>query len=172
VPTESYSNIQEGALTKGAIVEEFVASAAILLWSPVITAAVGTNETMPRVAPNASLGQETVIGVAVGPKRSSGKAADAAGDSVQVCIWGLAKCRVDGNAANISIGDVLQTGATGANGDAEKVAPYDAPATVNEANLQAEFDLKANKGFAKALKASTVDGDIIPVIVGLGQGLV
>lgn len=168
--TESYSHIQEGPITSGAIIESFVATAAVELNSPVIVAAAGTNEEFPRCTGSSAAGQETVIGVAVGPKRASGKAADAAGDKVQVCVFGPCKCKVLGNSVNIALGDLLRTSGTAAKAD--KLVPYDAPATVNEANLQAEFDLKANKGFAKALKASTADDDIIPVFVNGAGGMI
>lgn len=161
--TESIPNVQEGALSEGAIIESFIADGAVLLWAPVVLKAAGTGENFPRVDDVAGLGDEDVIGVAVGPKLASGKAADAAGDRVQVCVFGMCKCKVDGNAANIALGDFLQTGAT--SGDAEKLVPFDSPATFTEAGLQAELDLKMGKTLGKALKASTADGDIIPVFV-------
>ena len=165
--SESYAHIKTGAITSGSIIEEFKATAAIEMWSPAVLAVAGTNEEMARVTGSSSAGQETVIGIIVGPKRASGKAADAAGDSVQVCVFGICKLKVLGNSVNIALGDILRTSATAAKAD--KLVPYDAPATVNEANLQTEWDLKANKAFAKALKASTADDDIIPVIVsGIG----
>lgn len=168
--TESYSHIQEGGLTSGVIIESFVAAGAIALWSPVVLSAAGTNEEFPRVAESSAAGQETVIGVAVGPKRSTGKAADATGDKVQVVVFGPCKLKVLGNSVNIALGDLLRTSATAAKAD--KLVPYDAPATVNEANLQAEWDAKANKAFAKAGKASTADDDIIPVFVNGVGGLI
>lgn len=168
--SESYSHIKSGAITSGSIIEEFKATASIALWAPVVLAAAGTNEEMARVTASSSAGQETVIGVCVGPKRASGLAADAAGDSVQVVVFGIAKLTVLGNTVNIALGDLLRTSATAAKAD--KLVPYDAPATVNEANLQAEWDLKANKAFAKALKASTADDDVIPVIINGAGGFI
>lgn len=161
--TESFPNIQEGGLSDGAIIETFRAAGAIDLWSPVVLVAAGSGENFPRVDDTTNLGDEDAIGIAVGPKRASGKAADAAADSVQVCVFGMCKGKVDGNAANIGLGDFLQTGDDP--GTAEKLAPFDSPATFTEAGLQAELDLKMGKTLGKALKASTVDGDIIPVFV-------
>jgi hypothetical protein len=168
--TESYAHIKEGAITSGAIIESFVATAAIEMWSPVVLASAGTNEEFPRCTGSSAAGQEAVIGVAVGPKRASGKAADAAGDKVQVVVLGPCKLKVLGNSVNIALGDLLRTSATAAKAD--KLVPFDVPATVNEANLQAEWDAKANKAFAKALKASTADDDIIPAFVNGAGGMI
>lgn len=147
--TEYFSNVQEGALTTDATVETFIADGAVELWAPVILATAGTGETNPRVDDVASAGSALVIGVAVGPKRSSGKAADAAGDRVAVCTKGMCKCKVNGNSVNIALGDILQTSGTA--GIAIKLGTW-----------------AEKKVFARALKATTADGDIIPVFVNGG----
>src|SRR5579884_3553198 len=107
--TESFTNVKEGAITKGAIVESFIAAGLIPMWSPVVTAAAGTNENLPRVQTTTTAGDTTHIGVAVGPKRSTGNAADSAGQSVDVVVFGICKCTVDGSSDNIAIADMLQT---------------------------------------------------------------
>lgn len=160
---DQFPEIKEGLLRENeGIVVMMVAAGAIDLWAPVILAAVGTGEKIPRVNTTTTGGHEEVFGVTVGPKLDSGKAADAAGDKVQVCVFGMCKCKVDHTVA-IAISDSLQTFTTA--GQAQKLVPFDVPATVNEVNLQAEWDLKAGKAFAKALKASATNGDIISVFV-------
>lgn len=136
--------IVEGPIGTEADVVSAVAAGAIDLWSPVILVAAGSGEDLPRVdTVDAITGK--VYGVVVGPKLSSGKAADAAGDKVNVCTGGWCKLKVDGNAANIAIGDYLISHATGV---AQKAASTGFP-------------------FAMAGHASTVDGDIIPAFVGI-----
>ncbi len=144
--SEQYQNIQEGPITKGAVVEEFISSSSNLpRWAPVVLAAAGTNETLPRVTTTTTSNNKSVIGVSVGPNRSSGYCADNAGDSVQVVTFGATKCKVLGSSSTIAIGTVLETSATAGNAQA---------ATSGDKN-----------GFAVALYAGTNDGDIIPVYV-------
>jgi len=141
--TESLPKIVEGPIDADARIVSMIASGAIDMWSPVVLAAAGSGEDMPRIdTVNALTGK--VYGVVVGPVKASGKAADAAGDKVNVCIGGWCKCKVDGNAANIAVGDYLISHATGV---AQKAAATGYP-------------------FAMAGAASTADGDIIPVCVG------
>lgn len=136
--------IVEGPIGTEGVVVSAVAAGAIDLWSPVILAAAGSGEDLPRVdTVNAITGK--VYGVVVGPKLASGKAADAAGDKVNVCTYGWCKVKVDGVAVNIAIGDYLISHATGV---AQKAAATGFP-------------------FAMAGYASTVDGDIIPAFVGI-----
>lgn len=147
--------IVEGPIGTEAVIVEAIANGAINLWYPVILASAGTGEDLPRVTQTTSGNDPLVYGVAVGPKRASGLAADAAGDKVLVCVFGRAKCIVAGKTVNIAIGDALVTEAT--NGRAVKL---DITGTVNATLLQ-----KILAAFAKALKASSADGDIIPVFV-------
>jgi hypothetical protein len=142
--TELVPKIFEGPIGKEAVVVEAIAAGAIPLWSPVVLTSPGTGEDLPRVTTvNGLTGH--VFGVAVGPKLASGNAADAAGDKVYVCVFGWCKVKVDGNAANIAIGDYLISHATGV---AQKAAATGFP-------------------FAIAGAASTADGDIIPCFVGI-----
>ncbi len=112
------------------------------------------------------IGDPKVIGIAVGPLRDaeSGYVSDAAGQGVQVLVLGKGKLKVDGNADNIDVGDALVTH------DADGVAqlmgitdPTDWATVITRMQLEAA-------GFAKALYASTVDGDIIPVHVHGARG--
>jgi hypothetical protein len=113
------------------------------MWAPVILAAPGTGEDLARVDNVAGITNK-VFGVVVGPLKASGKAADAAGDKVDVVTYGPCKIKVDGNAANIGVNDALISHASGY---AQKVASTGYP-------------------FALAEHTSTVDGDVIPGFVG------
>ncbi len=151
--TDFMSKIVEGPIDTAAEVVEMVAAGPIALWSPVILAAPGTDEDMPRVdTVNAITGK--VHGVVVGPLLPSGMAADAAGDKVNVCIKGWCKVRVDGVAAAIAVGDYLIShAAVSGVGVAQKAAATGFP-------------------FAQAGHASTVDLDIIPACVGVAATVV
>jgi len=135
--------IVEGPISEDAVVVPAVAAGAIEMWAPVILAAAGSGEDLPRVDNVAGITNK-VYGVVVGTPKASGKAADAAGDKVNVQVYGWGKVRVDGNAANIAINDALISHASGY---AQKVAATGYP-------------------FALAGHASTVDGDIIPAFIG------
>ncbi len=141
--TDFVSKVVEGPLGSDAVVVPKVAAAAIDLWSPVILAAPGTGEDEARVDNVAGITNK-VYGVVCGPLRASGKAADAAGDKVDVCISGRCKLRVDGNAANIAVNDLL----------------------ISHASGYAQKQASTGYVFAMAEYASTVDGDVIPALVG------
>lgn len=158
--TESLTHIVEGPIGTEAIVIDAVAAGAIDLWHPVILAAAGTGEDLPRVNVTATANDPLVYGVVVGPKLASGKAADAAGNKVNIVRLGRCKCVVDGKTVNIAIGDALVTIVTTGHG-----AKIDLTGTVNAALLQ-----KLLAVFATALKASTADGDTIPVDVRAAGG--
>lgn len=150
--TESDANLKVGAyFPKAALVLPMVAAGAINMWAPVVLVAAGTGETLPRVNTSATTPHKFVIGVTCGPVRESGKAADAAGDLVDVCVFGLCKCVVNGNSDNIAIGDMLINGAAGI------------AILADVATGEAEAELPA--AFAMAWKASSADGDTIPVFV-------
>lgn len=158
--TESMTAIVEGPIGTEGIVIDAVAAGAIDLWAPVVYAAAGSGEDLPRVNTTTTGSDVKVHGVVVGPKLASGKAADAAGDKVNIVVFGRCKLKVLGKTVNIAIGDGLVTSTTA--GKAVKVdysAADNLVATVNAA-------IKALAAvFAKALKASTADDDIIPVFV-------
>jgi len=157
--TESMTAIVEGPIGTEAVVLDAVAAGAIDLWHPVILVAAGSGEDLPRVNATSSANDPLAYGVVVGPKLASGKAADAAGDKVNIVRLGRCKCVVDGNSVNIAIGDALVT-ATSGHG-----VKVDLTGTVNAALLQ-----KLLAVFATALKASTADGDTIPVDVRAAGG--
>lgn len=147
--TERITSIVEGPIGTEGIVVPAVAAGAIPLWSPVILTTAGSGEDLPRVTTvNAITGK--VFGVVVGPKLASDDAADAAGDKVNVCVFGWCKCKVDGKAVTIAIGDYLISHATGV---AQKAAATGFP-------------------FAMAGYASTADGDVIPIFVGIAATVV
>lgn len=147
--TDFLPSIVEGPIGSEGIVVSMIAAAAIELYAPIILTAAGTGEDLPRVT-NVGGITDKVKGVIVGPVLASGKAADAAGDKVNVCIFGWCKLRVDGNAVNIAINDLLISHAAGY---AQKAAATGYP-------------------FALAGHASTVDGDIIPAFVVGGPATV
>ncbi len=158
--TDKYAAVQEGDIAAGIFVS-MIADELVKLWSPVI---VVTNPSitngLPRVEPINVTNNPNVLGIAVGGtgKIENGNAAEAAGDTVMVQIFGLAKCVVDGNVANIAIGDNLVTDNT--DGVARKVE--DLPAIYSASNL-------ARHVFAKALQLSTVDLDTIAVYITGGS---
>jgi hypothetical protein len=137
--TDFLPKIVEGPISTEAVVVPRVAAGAIEMWAPVILSAPGTGEDIARVDNVAGITNK-VFGVVVGPLKASGKAADAAGDKVDVVTYGPCKIRVDGNAANIAVNDALISHASGY---AQKVAATGFP-------------------FALAEHTSTVDGDVIP----------
>lgn len=159
--TESMPHIVEGPIGTEAIVIDGVAAGAIDLWSPVILTAAGTGEDLPRVNTTTTAKDPLTYGVVVGPKLASGRAADAAGDKVNIVRRGRAKVKVNGKTTNIAIGDGLHTTTTA--GIAVKAA-FDVTATVNQVNVNKAIR-DAIAVFAVALKASTADADIIPADV-------
>ena len=138
------------------------------LWSPVVLAAAASGYHLPEVATTSTAGDPTVIGVACGPLLDSTNnyCNDAAGQMVEVCVWGIVKCKVDGNADAIADGDALI--AHGAAGYAQLCA-IDCPTTYAASTLNTLFKY-ALATFAMALEAATVDGDIIPVFVYGARG--
>ena len=68
--TEYRSEVIEGALGTEAIEVQAIASEAITMWSPVILAAAGSGEDLPRVATTATVADPLVYGVVVDRKRS------------------------------------------------------------------------------------------------------
>ena len=64
--TESLSYIKEGVIGKEAVVIDAVAASAnIVIWSPVILSAAGSNEDLPRADTTATVANPLVFGVAV-----------------------------------------------------------------------------------------------------------
>ncbi len=141
--TDFLPKIVEGPIDTNAVVEGRIAAGALDLWAPVILSAPGTGEDLARVDNVAGITSK-VHGVICGPLKPSGKAADAAGDKVNVVTFGPTKIKVDGAAANIAVGDALMAHASGY---AQKVAATGFP-------------------FAQAEHTSTVDGDVISGFVG------
>lgn len=137
------------------VVVPLMASEAIPMWSPVIlAAAVGTE--ICRIATTATANDKLVIGVAVGPLRTDGSAAIAAGQFVKVCVRGFCKVKVDGTDP-IAIGDALVTKAA-----AGVAVLADIVAGEAEAEVMAVF--------AKALLDADEDGDVIPCYVNIHGG--
>ena len=150
--TDKYDKVDEGGVAAPVYIS-LIADESVDLWSPVIMVTnSGITNGLPRVEPINTINSAGVIGVAVGGTGpiEDGTAADAAGKTVQVQIYGLCKVTVDGNASNIVIGDNLVT--HGADGVVQKVADY--TATYAAGSI-------ARHVFAKAMQASTVDLDVI-----------
>jgi len=159
--THYYKEITTGPLDGNAIVETFLAEEAnIPLWSPVALVAAGSGEYIARAGLTASADDPTVVGVVVGPLRDAENlyASTAAGQAIQVCTHGKCKVRVDGTDA-IAVGDALVSYA----GDTYAKL-MDADDGTSWATVTTQIG-KVNAGFAKALYAATVDGDIIPCFV-------
>ena len=158
--TDKYDKVDEGDVKAGIFIA-LTADELIDMWSPLIMVAeAGITNGLPRVEPINSINSAGVIGIAVGGTGpiEDGTAANAAGKVVQVQIFGLAKCTVQGAVSNIVIGDNLVTSAT--DGAAQKVVDYPA--------IYAAADVARNV-FAKAMQPSTVDQDVIVVVLTGGS---
>ena len=139
---ELLPKIVEGPIGPAAVIQDFVAAGAIDLWAPVVIVAKGTGEDLARVNTVAGANSTAVIGVVVGPVRASGKAADAAGDKVNVCVFGPCKVKV---AAALAVAALIATSATA--GKAGAATPA------------------IGAVLGKLLDASGADGDIVPCFV-------
>lgn len=170
---ESLTAIQSGALGEDAIVIDAIATAANTpIWAPVVLGAIDATRELPKIATTTSAADKLVYGVTVGKlvDSANGYCNTAAGDLVQVCVFGQCKVKVDGNAENIAIGDALVTHA--AAGVAQKAA-CDAPAADTYTTAAMNTTLQyLGSIFAKALKASTADGDVIPCFVIGSRGTI
>ena len=160
--TDKFPDVKEGSIKRGGAsgIISFVASSVIPMWAPVIVTAPTVATRLPRVATVAVTNSPLVIGIAVGGTgdvAGTGNAADAAGDVVDVAIIGcgnIVKVKVDGNVGgNIVVGEALVTDATA--GQAE---PAD--------TVTADTDTWV---LGKAMLPSTVNGDVIPVLL-MGGG--
>lgn len=154
--TESLASIVEGAIGEEAIIIPAKAGGAIALWASVIVT-VAPDGKDPITVTESSGAAQAVIGTAVGPKLASGKAADASGDKVNICVFGQCKAKVLGKSVNIAVGDGLVSSATAGKLDKADVSGANAAAIAEAINTNVQ-----------ALKASTADDDIIPVFVGRG----
>lgn len=181
--THYLAHVTTGLLVPGeGVVETYLAEEAnIKLWSPVAVVAAGSGEYIARAGPTSSASDAKVIGIVVGPLRDAENlyACDAAGQAIQVCTKGKCKVRVDGTDA-IAVGDALVSyegdyyaklmvanpGLTGA-GAAQHWD--DATVAANEAVLVTLVNAM-QAGFAMALYAATVDGDIIACYVYGARG--
>lgn len=139
---ELLPKIVEGPIGPAAVVVDAVAAGPIDLWSPVILVTPGAGEDLARVQTTTSANNVLCYGVVVGPIRSSGKAADAAGDKVNVCVFG--PCKVKVNAA-LAVGAMIATTTTA--GKAGAATPA------------------IGAVIGKLLVASGADGDIVPCFV-------
>jgi hypothetical protein len=139
---ELLPKIFEGPVGSEATVIDAVAAGAIDLWSPVILVTPGTGEDLARVSTTTTANNVLCFGIVVGPVKASGKAADAAGDKVNVCISG--RCKVKVNAA-LAVGAMIATTTTA--GKAGAATPA------------------IGAVIAKLLAASGADGDIVPCFV-------
>jgi len=100
------------------------------------------------------------------PLLASGNAADGAGDIVKVCVFGIAKVRVNAATVNIAIGDGLATSST--SGRAVK-ADYatGVGATASPTGDQTDAAIKGLAAtFAKALEAASADDVVIEAFIG------
>ena len=139
---ELLPKIVEGPIKASAVVEDAIAAGAIDLWSPVILVAKGAGEDLARVQATATANSTAVFGVVVGPIRASGKAADAAGDKVNVCVFGPCKVKVS---AALAVAALIATSAT--SGQAGAATPA------------------IGAVLGKLLDASGAAGDVVPCFV-------
>jgi len=146
--TESFPEVDEGALGTEAVILMLISSEEIKPWVPVHLVDAGAGETMPRID-EADAITERVFGTSCGgedydPEATTPVCASAAAKKVLVCVFGRAKCLVNHTAGAIAIGDAICASAT---------------------ETQAQIAAATGYPFAIALKASAVDGDTIPVFV-------
>jgi len=145
---ELLPKIFEGPVGPEATVIDCIAAGAIDLWSPVVLVAPGTGEDLARVNTTTTLNDTAVYGVVVGPVRASGKAADVAGDKVNVCING--RCKVKVNLAH-PVGTYVGCSATAGRAEKNGTTPPPVGAVLG-----------------KLLAASGAAADIVPMVVSLG----
>ena len=139
---ELLPKIFEGPVGPESQVVDKIAAGPIDLWSPVILVAPGTGEDLARVNITTTANNVLCYGIVVGPIRASGKAADAAGDKVNVCVFG--RCKVKVNAA-LAVGAMIATTTTA--GKAGAATPA------------------IGAVIGKLEAASGADGDIVPCFV-------
>lgn len=158
---ESYSWLKEGPIHADARSENMKANGVVPLWSPVIkiVATAGDDEAH-RCGTTTTAGDNKVYGVSVGPVRSSGNCADAAGDQVRVVpLSSGEKVKVKVNAA-IALDLPLETSATAGKAQAQ--------AAIAASPLQADVQ-KSGKVLGRVDIASAADGDIIVCTLGAGR---
>jgi hypothetical protein len=166
--TEYMDHIKSGLIAGYA--EYFRADAASTpLWAPVVLAAAASGYDLPEVATTNTAHDPMVIGVAVGPLADAANSYCNinAGDMVSVCILGICKVKVDGNATTIADGDGLSAHATGYAQKCDVLIP----ATYLKATIETAIK-HLGSVFAMALEAATADGDIIPCFVRGALGTV
>jgi len=159
----------EGALSSEAVVMSFRADAADTpIWAPVTLAAAASGYYLPEVATTTTANLATIIGVTVGPLEDTdnGYCNSTAGDMINVCTHGPAKCKVNGNSVNIADGDALVSTTTA--GRAVK-ASVSLPTTWNKTTVETQLKI-LSAVFAMAMEASAADGDVVPVFVHGAQG--
>ena len=139
---ELLPKIFEGPVGPEAQVIDCIAAGPIDLWAPVIIVAKGTGEDLARVNITTTANSVLCYGIVVGPIRASGKAADAAGDKVNVCAFGRCKVKVN---ATMAVGAMFATSAT--------------------AGLAGVATPAIGAVIGKLLDASGASGDIVPCFV-------
>jgi hypothetical protein len=163
--TDYVSHIYEGPIGGEAIVISYRADEAnILIFGPVVTKdPASTAYFLPEVGMTDTAHDAEVEGVAVGPlfDAENGYCNDAAGQMVNVCVFGWCKLKVDGNSDNIGSGDAIAT--HNADGYGQQ-ADITFPTTYSKTTVETQVKHLA-ACFARAGRASTADGDEIPVFV-------
>lgn len=160
------SHVTEGAIDEdAAVVFAFAADAASTpMWSPVIVKAAASGYYLPEIATSNTAYDPLVIGVTVGPVVDTDNqyCNTAAGEMVNVCVFGPCKCKVSTTTTD---GDALVIASTGK----AKPATLTLPTTYDAATVKTQLQ-HLGGCFAKALDAGTTDGDVIPVWVYGGIG--
>ena len=82
------TKIKNGPYVATAKTVTMIANGEIPMYGAVILIAAGSGEEEPRVGTTTTAGSRLAYGIVVGPQLNSGKAADAAGDRVQVHPFG------------------------------------------------------------------------------------
>lgn len=109
---DAASKQKVGPLIRGHQTITMKANGAINLYDAVILITPGTGEDIPRVGTTTTAANRLAFGIVVGPQRNSGKAADAAGEVVEVHPFGTGfpeKYLVSGTVAQF---DPLETSTT------------------------------------------------------------
>jgi hypothetical protein len=166
---DNIDSIQSGVLEEDSsvVVSAVASSANIIMFGVVVQTAKGTGEDLPRVGMTTTA-NDVAYGIAVNPLAAAGIAAVSIGDTLEVCIWGLCKLKVNGNSDNIELNDGLVTSTTAG---IAVLAAIDVGGTPDQASINAAIQQLANI-FAKACEASAADNDFIPVRVYGSKGTI
>jgi hypothetical protein len=159
--TEFFTEIENGPVDNGAVTITMIADDVnVKLWGPVVLAD-GAADRMPRAASTTTASDKKVIGVCVRMPRD-GLATVADKSAIEVCIYGIAKVKV--NDSTVNLGDSLVTHTTA--GEAAVRAEFAISATPTQAEIKAALSGVAAV-FAKAWSTGAAADDIVACFINI-----